>query len=321
MLKSPLYPLLLAPSLHVLVWGGRKLQTRLGIPLPTNEPYGEAWTLHDSATVVNGALAGRMVSELVAEYGTDLIGAGNPPADGMPLLIKFLDANDWLSVQVHPNDAQAKELEGQPRGKTEAWIVIDTEPGAKLINGVLPGITREALADAIRDEQVRDLLSFVEVQPGDALFQRAGTIHALGPGILIYEVQQSSNTTYRLYDWGRMGLDGKPRPLHIDKGLYVSDMSLQSAVTKPPDAPSATVFDSPFFMTMRHHLNSETVEVVTEGRFHAITVIGGALTLQAASGSIEVATGQTALAPAVIDHFSLSGAGVALRSYQPAIQP
>lgn len=321
MSNQPLYPLLLAPSLHVLVWGGRKLQTRLGIPLPTTEPYGEAWTLHDSATIANGSLAGRTVGELVAEYGTDLIGTGNPPADGMPLLIKFLDANDWLSVQVHPNDVQAKELEGQPRGKTEAWVVIDTEPGAKLINGVLPGTTKEALADAIRDEHVRDLLSFVEVHPGDALFQRAGTIHALGPGILIYEVQQSSNTTYRLYDWGRMGLDGKPRLLHIDKGTAVSDMSLRSAVTKTPDAPSATVFDSSFFMTIRHHLTGEKIEVATEGRFHAITVIDGAVTIHSASGSVDVALGQTALIPAVIDQFSLSGTGIALRSYQPAPQP
>lgn len=118
---NALYPFLLDPSLHVIVWGGRKLETRLEKSLPTDQPYGEAWELHDSAVVATGALAGQTVADLVRTYGTALIGEGSDPADGMPLLIKFLDANDWLSVQVHPNDAQAAALEGQPRGKTEAW--------------------------------------------------------------------------------------------------------------------------------------------------------------------------------------------------------
>ncbi|MBK8024137.1 MAG: class I mannose-6-phosphate isomerase [Chloroflexi bacterium] len=314
---QPLYPFLLAPSLHVLVWGGRKLDTRLGKLLPTDQPYGEAWELHDSASVVNGPLAGRTIADLVSQYGAALLGDGHEPAQGMPLLIKLLDANDWLSVQVHPNDEQAAALEGQPRGKTEAWYVIDAEPGARLINGVKPGTTREGIAEAIRQDTVRDLLQYVEVQPGDGLFMPAGTVHALGPGLLIYEVQQSSNTTYRLYDWGRMGLDGKPRALHIDKGTQVANPDLHS-VAKRGEGESGLVFESPYFCTVRHTLDGSSVEVQTGGCFQAITVLDGVFSVDAAAESVDVPIGRTAFVPACIDRFVLTGTGTALRSWMPA---
>ncbi|MCK6580943.1 MAG: class I mannose-6-phosphate isomerase [Anaerolineae bacterium] len=313
---NALYPFLLDPSLHVIVWGGRKLETRLEKSLPTDQPYGEAWELHDSAVVATGALAGQTVADLVRTYGTALIGEGSDPADGMPLLIKFLDANDWLSVQVHPNDAQAAALEGQPRGKTEAWYVVDAAPGARLINGLKPGTTREGLADAIRQDRVRDVVQFIDVQVGDGLFMPAGTVHALGPGLLIYEVQQSSSTTYRLYDWGRMGLDGKPRPLHIDKGTQVADPDLRPAVTRGGE--SICIFESPYFCTFRHILHEDVVALFTGGCFQAITVLEGALRIDTAAGSLDVPRGRTAFIPACIPSFSLSGAGTALRSWQPA---
>lgn len=313
-----LYPLLLDPALHVYVWGGRKLETRLGIPLPTDQPYGEAWELHDTAVVVNGALAGRTVGDLVAEYGEALIGAGNDPQEGMPLLIKFLDANDWLSVQVHPNDEQAAALEGEPRGKTEAWYVVDAEPGGELINGLKPGTTRDTLAQAIREDRVRDLLTFVEVQPGDGLFVAAGTVHAIGPGLLIYEIQQSSSTTYRLYDWGRMGLDGSPRTLHIDKGTQVANLDFHTAVVRVPDIDlETTIFDTPYFCTVRHRIDHQGVEIVTDNRFQAITCLEGALRLSSRTASVDIIAGQTVLVPAELNLFSLDGTGVALRSFQP----
>src|SRR5690348_17024152 len=166
MQKTPLYPLLLDPSLHVKVWGGRKLETVMHKHLPTAEPYGESWEMHDSAKVVNGDLAGRTIGDLVQAYGTDLIGVGNDPKAGMPLLVKILDANDWLSVQVHPNDEQASQLEGEPRGKTEAWYILAADDKAKLVIGVAPDARREDVAEAIRNNTLESMLVYEPVEAG-----------------------------------------------------------------------------------------------------------------------------------------------------------
>ena len=230
MTLSKLYPLLLRPSLHIKVWGGRQLET-LNKSLPTSDPYGEAWELHDSATVGNGNYAGRTVADVLLEHGHDLIGTHNDPTQGMPLLAKFLDSAEWLSVQVHPNDEQAKRLEGDPRGKTEAWVILATQPGAQLVIGVKPGTTQQEMSNTIQTNTLEDLLVYQEVQAGDVLFIAANTIHAVGPGILLYEIQQSSDMTYRLYDWGRVGLDGNPRPLHIEKGTQISNLDSLPPIT------------------------------------------------------------------------------------------
>src|SRR5687768_3559960 len=192
-MSDALYPLLLTPSLHVKVWGGRRLSSELDKPLTEDAPYGEAWELHDTSIVANGTLAGKSLRELIDTYGAALIGEGYNPSEGLPLLIKLLDASDWLSVQVHPNDEQARELEGDPRGKTEAWIILAAEPDAKLVIGVQSGISRETMAQAIIDGKLEDYLVYANVKAGDVLYMPANTIHAIGPGILLYEVQQSSD--------------------------------------------------------------------------------------------------------------------------------
>lgn len=227
------YPLLLEPTLHVKVWGGHKLGSEFRKTLTENAPYGESWELHDTSTVSNGVHAGKTIADLINAYGNDFIGTGFDPAEGLPLLIKLLDATQWLSVQVHPDDEQAKELEGDPRGKTEAWIILATEPDAKLVIGMNLGTSQEEMADAIHDNTLEDILEYATVQPGDVLYMPANTIHAIGPGIVLYEVQQSSNVTYRLYDWGRMGLDGNPRELHIEKGVQVSNLETLPDVAHP----------------------------------------------------------------------------------------
>ncbi len=190
-----LYPLLLNPALHTRVWGGRQLETVFHKPLPTAEPYGEAWEMHDTATIVNGPLAGRTVADVLREYGHALVGPDHDPALGMPLLAKFLDSADWLSIQVHPNDEQARLLDGEARGKTEAWYVLAAEPGARLVMGVRPGTSRAEMAEAIRTNSLERLVMYADVSVGDVLFVQAGMVHALGPGLLIYEIQQSSDLT------------------------------------------------------------------------------------------------------------------------------
>ena len=318
MQKHGLYPLMLQPSLHIKVWGGKRLKTVLNKRVPSDEPYGESWELHDSTIVGNGPLAGKTLGELVSEFGVLLLGDSINATSGFPLLAKFIDADSWLSVQVHPNDEQARELEGEPRGKSEAWIVIHAEPGARLVLGCKPGVTREAVADAVGKNLLEDLLHYSQVRAGDVLYIPANTIHALGPGLLIYEIQQSSDTTYRLYDWGRMGLDGKPRQLHIDKGLQVSDLAQTPSVARPKDD---LIVNGPYFMTWRHQLETEPVRVGTEGRFQALTCIMGTVRVGTEGHDpIVLAMGESALIPACLSAFAMWGMGTVLRSCQKASQ-
>lgn len=317
-----LYPLLLQPALHTRVWGGRRLETAFNKPLPSDHPYGESWEMHDTATITNGSLAGWAIGDVLIEYGHALVGPANDPAKGFPLLAKILDAADWLSIQVHPNDEQARQLEGEPRGKTEAWYILSAEPGAKLVIGVQPGTSRAVMAEAIRANTLDDLLVYAEVSAGDVLYIPAGTIHALGPGLLIYEIQQSSDTTYRLYDWGRLGLDGEPRALHVDKGVAVSNLDALPEIkhTAGDSRPVVEIVSSPFFTTWLHQLNPRNgprITLDTENRcFHILTCIEGTAAVEAGDTRFEMQPGQTALVPASQGAYTLSGTARVLRSFQ-----
>jgi mannose-6-phosphate isomerase len=278
--------------------------------------------MHDTATVANGPLAGRTLRDLLAEYGYDLVGPANDPAAGFPLLAKILDANDWLSVQLHPNDEQAQRLEGEPRGKTEAWYVIAAEPGAKLVIGLQPGTTPDQMAAAIQHNTLEDLLVYAEVTAGDVLFVRAGTIHALGPGLLIYEIQQSSDTTYRLYDWGRMGLDGQPRELHLDKGKQVANLDSLPQIVHTGDhtAQQVVIVDEQYFTTLLYQLNPANglqLALDTAGqRFHILTCIEGAATIAASAHQVDMKMGQTVLVPSSLGAYVLEGQSRILCSFQ-----
>lgn len=312
-MAEPLYPLLLTPSLHIKVWGGRKLEQELGKKLLEDAPYGEAWELHDTSIIENGVHAGKTVADLIQLYGTNLIGAQFDPAEGLPLLVKLLDANDWLSVQVHPNDEQAKALEGDPRGKTEAWVILEgTEPNAKLVIGMQAGTTQQAMADAIRDNTLEAMLEYALVKAGDVLYMPANTVHAIGPGILLYEVQQSSNITYRLYDWGRMGLDGTPRELHIEKGVQVSNLEKLPYVRHPSDN---MLVNGEYFQTQRHNIRGLGIDLTPDGAFHSLTCIDGSVRIEHPLEIVELNLGQTALIPATLGTYALVGNGTVLRSY------
>ena len=315
-------PLLLQPALKVKVWGGRRLQAA-GIPLPDDQPYGEAWLLHDSATVANGPLAGRALGDLLPQHGVDLAGPDIDLSDGWPLLTKLLDASAWLSVQVHPDDARAQRLENEPRGKTEAWYVVAAEPEARLVRGLRPGCTRESLAAAIRAETLPELLLETPVRPGDALMLRAGTLHALGPGLLVYEIQQTSDRTYRLYDWGRRGLDGRPRPLHIERGLLVADVERPAPLSHPGRRREQVVEVArcEYFVCELLQLNARAGDCLTRDtggrRFQALTCIAGQATLTCGPGELTLRAGQTALAPACAGAWRLRGAARLLLARQP----
>ncbi|MCU0466245.1 MAG: class I mannose-6-phosphate isomerase [Anaerolineae bacterium] len=316
---TDLYPLLMQPTLHTRVWGGHTLETRYGKRLPTHEPYGESWELHDTSTVANGALSGHTVGALTQEYGAALIGPDADPSQGFPLLIKLLDCHDWLSVQVHPDDALALELEGEPRGKTEAWVLLDAAPGAKIVVGVKGGTDTDGLAAAIRENRLEPLLTYREVSAGEVVFMAAGTVHALGPGVMVYEVQQSSDQTYRMYDWGRVGLDGQPRQLHIEKSLRAARLGVTPPVSHlGKAAPGGKVLDSDYFITTRHAPSGTPEPLDTGGRrFHAITCTDGTLRVGWPGGEVAFSAGETVLVPASVGAYTLEGTGEALRSFQP----
>ncbi|MFN6106450.1 MAG: type I phosphomannose isomerase catalytic subunit [Planctomycetaceae bacterium] len=221
-------PLQFTPLLKRIRWGGRRLGTRLGKPLGPESDYAESWELvdhgADQSRVCSGPWAGRTLNELVREEGTPLLGA-QAGLEQFPLLVKFLDANDRLSVQVHPNDQQAAAAIPGERGKTEAWLLLEAEPQACVFAGLKPGIDRAALARAVEKGTVEECLHRLEVKPGDCIFIPAGTVHALGEGVLLAEVQQSSDITYRLHDWNRLGPDGRPRPRHIEASLACTDFA------------------------------------------------------------------------------------------------
>jgi len=206
-----LYPLLLHPQFHERVWGARSLAPIYSHEI-TGAPIGEAWLTGDACLVANGPLKGHSLGDLSREFGADLIGPGAKDTARFPLLIKFLFPNDKLSVQVHPDDDGARMV-GQNCGKTECWYILSAEQGAQVGLGLKPGTTKAEVEKAIRETRMEELLNWVDVRAGDMIYVDAGTVHAIGPGAVIVETQQNSDTTYRLYDYGR------PRELHIEAGL------------------------------------------------------------------------------------------------------
>jgi mannose-6-phosphate isomerase len=221
------YPLTFTPVLRDYIWGGRNLEKVYGRTLPPG-PTAESWEISGhpiaSTSVDAGPLRGQPLPALLASLGADLVGtrAGWALERGkFPLLIKLLDAEKRLSVQVHPQDEYALVHEKGELGKTEMWYVLHARPGAQLILGLRPGVTPEAFRQAIADNKLETWLHHLPVKAGDAIFVPAGTVHAILEGVLMAEIQQNSDTTYRIYDWGRVGADGHPRPLHVDKALEV----------------------------------------------------------------------------------------------------
>lgn len=216
-----LYPLLFRPVYQNYIWGGDRIVRQFHRDEPPGV-YAESWEVSDRpegmSVVANGSLKGKRLADLVHELGEDLLGAGRT-ADRFPLLIKLIDARETLSVQVHPDDAAAGRTGGE--AKSEMWYVLDADPAACVYAGLQPGVTESTLREAIRDQSLDPLLHVVPVQAGDAVFMPGGRVHAIGAGCLLLEVQQNSNTTYRLYDWGRVGSDGTPRDLHIDEAMQV----------------------------------------------------------------------------------------------------
>lgn len=230
MIKT-LYPLLFEDNLYELVWGGTKLRPMKGMPAD-GKPIGESWEVSNipgrQSIIKNGPLAGRTVGDLIATYGPAFLGEGVWERYGMqfPLLVKFIDAASSLSIQVHPNDALALERHGK-MGKTEMWYVMAADPGATLLAGFKEQISKEEYERRVMDGSIVKVLARHNVKPGDVFYIPAGRVHAINGGIVLCEIQQSSDITYRLFDYRRLGLDGKPRELHTQLAKDAIDFSVQ----------------------------------------------------------------------------------------------
>jgi mannose-6-phosphate isomerase len=220
-----LYPFTFHPIFKERVWGGRKIESLYGKPLPAGRPIGESWEISDRpgdvSVIANGRLAGKDLRWLMENHGRELLGSAEAANGRFPLLIKILDAQDTLSLQVHPPAHRATELGGEP--KTEMWFVAEATPDSELFVGLKKGTTRKGFEGKLRNGSVADCFHRVPVRAGDAMFLPSGRVHAIGPGLVIFEIQETSDTTYRVFDWNRKGLDGKPRELHVEQGLASID--------------------------------------------------------------------------------------------------
>jgi len=234
--QIPLYPMQFEPIYQYRIWGGRRLADLLTAPLPDNDPIGEAWILSDrddhASRVANGRLKGQTISQLMEHWPVQLMGKLAGRFSRFPLLLKFLDAREMLSVQVHPSDQQTNYIPVGEHGKTEAWVVLEAGLESRIYAGLKPDTTADNLRQAISNGAVADHLAYFMPKPGDAVFIPAGTVHTLGGDIVVFEVQQNSDVTFRLYDWNHVDAKtSQPRPLQVDQALACIDFT--KGATKP----------------------------------------------------------------------------------------
>lgn len=315
------YPLLLEGVAVPMIWGGHELSRRYGKGDPT-AAIGESWELsvrpERNSRIKNGAFAGRTLGEYLREAGNEAV-SDSYAGGRFPLLIKLIDAHDRLSVQVHPDDEYAARHESDP-GKTEMWYVIDAQPGARLVWGLVPGADAQALGRVPDGGDPSALLRTVEVRPGDVFFIPSGMLHSIGAGILIAEIQQNSDLTYRVYDYGRLGSDGKPRELHIARALDVVrpfedaqvDAVRYSAVggrTNDPELLAACEY----FTVYRHTVTSERRLTADSRSFHCLICVCGSAVLTMAGEDYPLPAGQSCFIPAASGDYTLRGAGEVLR--------
>jgi mannose-6-phosphate isomerase len=301
-----LYPLQFEPKFRRYIWGGRRLETVLGKQLGPGNDYAESWEVVDHGTdqsiVANGPLAGCSLHEIVQRYPAELFGSHEPPAS-FPLLLKFLDANQNLSVQVHPDDTLAARLDPPDLGKTEAWMVLEARPGAVIYAGLKRGFDRAALVRELVRGTIELCLHRFEPRPGDCIFIPAGVVHALGAGLVIAEIQQASDVTFRLFDWNRVDAEGKPRALHLEQALQAIDFS---AGPIGPTVPLATsmpyrqrLVECQKFVLDRL-VATQSISIEDNDRFHILAVIEGTGQLKSRSMEFRLAKGQTLLIPAAV---------------------
>lgn len=304
---SLLYPLRLEPEFYERVWGTTNLSPFYSRTVD-GQPIGEAWLTGEQCRVCNGPLKGQTLDQVTRQFGADLIGETVPEVSRFPLLIKFLFPNEKLSVQVHPDDETAARA-GQPCGKTECWYVLRAEPGAQIGLGLKPGTTKAEVEAAISETRMERLLNWIDVKAGDLIYVDAGTVHTIGPGAVIVETQQNSDTTYRLYDYGR------PRELHIQDGLRATRMATHAGKVHKQQAQTGdgksqvNLVSSPCFVVDKFKLTESwqfrRPRHVKQSVWCLTVIAGSAVLSSDGAEPISVSCGETVVIPAVQEKFIL----------------
>ncbi|ADL11768.1 type I phosphomannose isomerase catalytic subunit [Acetohalobium arabaticum] len=320
------YPLKFKPIYKEKIWGGNRLAAQFDRNLPADR-IGESWELaaHKNGTSIisNGYFKGESLPELIDKYWTEIMGQKikRSDYDKFPLLIKLLDANDKLSVQVHPDDEYAAKYRIGDSGKNELWYIIDAKPKAELIYDLQPEVTKEELAASIETGQVIDKLKSIPVESGDVIFIPAGTVHSIKEGILLAEIQQNSDTTYRIYDWNRVDNNGQPRKLNIKEALKAIDFSrkshakCQSIKLKEDNYQREILSISEHFITEKIKVKDSFTAEPVKKRFEVLLPLAGQAIINYNQGTLKVSRGETVLIPACLDSYQLEGEIEVLRIY------
>lgn len=326
-----LYPLKFKPFYKDYIWGGRNLE-KFGKELPDGI-VAESWEISthpDGLSIVdNGEFKGTSLADFVKKYGREIVGKSlsQDAVDKFPLLVKFIDANDKLSVQVHPKDEYARIHENGELGKNEMWYIISAKPGAKLIYDVSKGTTKDNFAKAVEENNIESCLNYIDVFEGDVLNIPAGLLHAIGEGIVIAEIQQNSNTTYRVFDYNRKDAQGNQRPLHIEKSLDVIDFSEKDSaksegikVKVGEDSTKTYKIANKYFSIEVYDINGEVNEIADGNKFFIYVFIKGEAEIEFDGKYERVKTGQSVLIPASMGEYKLNGNFKALKAYVPDIE-
>jgi len=328
------YPIVFKPIYKEMIWGGTRLAEMFGRQLPSDK-VGESWDIscrpQEMGEIANGVYAGQTFEEYIAKDRAKIVGTRLAHCKRFPLLVKIIDANDALSIQVHPDDVAARQAGGADCGKSEMWYVLNPPDDGRLIIGLKPGVTREKLAEAYKNGTVEACLNYLPVKTGDIINIPAGLVHALTPGIVVAEVQQNSDITYRLYDYNRLGLDGNPRQLHVEDALAVSDFEEKIPKRAVPGlsikkGENALIYSicNPNFAIIKYDISSSFVEASDPAVFSIFTCVEGNAVIEAGGVAVEVLAGGSMFIPAGIGEYSIAPMKgervVLLKSFVPDIK-
>lgn len=315
-----LYPLVFQPIFKERIWGGREIEKLFGKKLPSNKPIGESWEITDRAgdesVLVRGGgqFAGKSIRWLMENYPREILGDAKAAAGGrFPILCKILDAREKLSLQVHPPAHKAIEMGAEP--KTEMWFIASAAPGAELYAGLKRGVTRGEFERKLSDGSVAECFHRIPVRAGETMFLPSGRVHAIGAGLVIFEIQQNSDTTYRLFDWNRLGMDGKPRELHVTQSLACMDFNdFEPALVATQFSGDAKIKSRPLvrdalFDIDQVEMKAGAVHCLKPRRSQIVAVVKGPLKIRSQSSVMDVDAGQFCLIPAVLEQTELAAEG------------
>jgi mannose-6-phosphate isomerase len=305
-----LYPLTFRPIFKDRIWGGRELERLFAKNLPSGAVIGESWEISDrpgdASVIANGPLAGKDLRWLMENYAAEILGSAKPAAEGrFPLLCKILDAREKLSLQVHPPASKAAELRGE--SKTEMWFIADAAPGASLYVGLKRGMTRAEFEKKIADGSVADCFHRIPVKAGDTMFLPSGRVHAIGDGLVIFEIQQNSDTTYRVFDWNRVGLDGQPRELHVAQSLASIDFNdfepklVETKFVADGKIQKRALVNDPLFNVETWKLDSGANSLLKPNKLQIVAVTSGEVVIKSDSTTMNLSAGQFSLIPAALE--------------------